>query len=160
MSQPILSGMRPTGKLHLGHYHGVIKNRVALQATHQCYFMVADWHALTTAYENVSVIGSSVWDMVIDWLAAGVDPEKASIFLQSRVPQHAELHLALSMMTPLSWLERVPTYKGPDRKAQNQRFGHLWFSRVSSTDECRYSDLSLYPGTGKRRSNPPCRNDS
>lgn len=80
MSQPILSGMRPTGKLHLGHYHGVIKNWVALQATHQCYFMVADWHALTTAYENVSVIGSSVWDMVIDWLAAGVDPEKASIF--------------------------------------------------------------------------------
>ena len=107
----ILSGMRPTGSLHLGHYHGVIKNWVQLQASHDCYFMVADWHALTTNYDDVSIIEKSIWDMVIDWLAAGVDPEKATVFIQSKVPQHAELHLALSMSTPLSWLERVPTYK-------------------------------------------------
>lgn len=127
MSNNILSGMRPTGKLHLGHFHGVLKNWVALQNTHRCFFMVADWHALTTAYEEVSVIGSSVWDMVIDWLAAGVDPEKATIFLQSKVPQHAELHLALSMMTPLSWLERVPTYKDQIEKLSHKDLGTYGF---------------------------------
>ncbi|AXK38200.1 tryptophan--tRNA ligase [Crenobacter cavernae] len=123
----VLSGMRPTGKLHLGHYHGVIKNWVAMQHTHDCYFMVADWHALTTSYDDVAIIGKSVWDMVIDWLAAGVDPEKATIFVQSKVPQHAELHLALSMMTPLGWLERVPTYKDQIDKLSHKDLGTYGF---------------------------------
>ncbi|OQS38109.1 tryptophan--tRNA ligase [Chromobacterium haemolyticum] len=123
----ILSGMRPTGNLHLGHYHGVIKNWVQLQSTHDCYFMVADWHALTTNYDDVSIIGKSVWDMVIDWLAAGVDPEQATVFIQSKVPQHAELHLALSMVTPLSWLERVPTYKDQIEKLSTKDLGTYGF---------------------------------
>ncbi|RQO76234.1 tryptophan--tRNA ligase [Aquitalea sp. FJL05] len=123
----ILSGMRPTGSLHLGHYHGVIKNWVELQSSHDCYFMVADWHALTTNYDNVSIIEKSIWDMVIDWLAAGVDPDKATVFLQSKVPQHAELHLALSMVTPLSWLERVPTYKDQIEKLSTKDLGTYGF---------------------------------
>ena len=112
----VLSGMRPTGRLHLGHYHGVLRNWVRLQHEHQCFFFVADWHALTTHYEDTAGLGSHVWDMVIDWLAAGVDPGAATIFVQSRVPEHAELHLLLSMITPLGWLERVPSYK--DQQAQ------------------------------------------
>lgn len=123
----ILSGMRPTGSLHLGHYHGVIKNWVELQASHDCYFMVADWHALTTNYDDVAIIEKSIWDMVIDWLAAGVDPEKATVFIQSKVPQHAELHLALSMVTPLSWLERVPTYKDQIEKLSTKDLGTYGF---------------------------------
>jgi len=123
----ILSGMRPTGSLHLGHYHGVIKNWVELQSSHDCYFMVADWHALTTNYDNVSIIEKSIWDMVIDWLAAGVDPDKATVFLQSKVPQHAGLHLALSMVTPLSWLERVPTYKDQIEKLSTKDLGTYGF---------------------------------
>ncbi|WP_230369328.1 tryptophan--tRNA ligase [Paludibacterium denitrificans] len=123
----ILSGMRPTGSLHLGHYHGVIKNWVELQQTHDCYFMVADWHALTTNYDDVSIIQKSIWDMVIDWLAAGVDPEQSTIFIQSRVPQHAELHLALSMVTPLGWLERVPTYKDQIEKLSTKDLGTYGF---------------------------------
>ncbi len=103
--------MRPTGRLHLGHYHGVLKNWVALQESFECFYFVADWHALTTHYETPSVIPASIWDMVVDWLAAGIDPEKATLFIQSRVPEHAELHLLLSMITPVGWLERVPTYK-------------------------------------------------
>lgn len=123
----ILSGMRPTGSLHLGHYHGVIKNWVALQSRHDCYFMVADWHALTTNYDDVAVIEKSIWDMVIDWLASGVDPERATVFIQSKVPQHAELHLALSMVTPLSWLERVPTYKDQIEKLSSKDLGTYGF---------------------------------
>ncbi|WP_353851329.1 tryptophan--tRNA ligase, partial [Aquitalea sp.] len=123
----ILSGMRPTGSLHLGHYHGVIKNWVELQSSHDCYFMVADWHALTTNYDDVAIIEKSIWDMVIDWLAAGVDPEKATVFIQSKVPQHAELHLALSMVTPLSWLERVPTYKDQIEKLSTKDLGTYGF---------------------------------
>lgn len=103
--------MRPTGALHLGHYHGVLKNWVRLQAEYPCFFFVADWHALTTHYESPEVIEESVWEMLIDWLAAGVDPTQATLFIQSRVPEHAELFLLLSMGTPLGWLERVPTYK-------------------------------------------------
>ena len=109
----VLSGMRPTGQLHLGHYHGVLKNWAKLQYEHDCYFFVADWHALTTAYEDPRIIQQSVFAMVVDWLAAGVNPKTATIFVQSQMPQHAELHLLLSMMTPLTWLERVPT----DRKS-------------------------------------------
>ena len=109
--QRVLSGMRPTGRLHLGHYHGVLENWVRLQHEYECCFFVAHCHALTTHYEYPSVIGERVWDMVIDWLAAGVNPGSAKLFIQSQVPEHAELHLLLSMMTPISWLERVPTYK-------------------------------------------------
>ncbi|GHD60260.1 tryptophan--tRNA ligase [Jeongeupia chitinilytica] len=137
----VLSGMRPTGKLHLGHYHGVLKNWVRLQSEHECLFMVADWHALTTAYDDVSVIEKSVWDMVIDWIAAGVDPAQATIFIQSRVPEHAELHLLLSMVTPLSWLERVPTYKDQIEKMSHKdlgTYGFLGYPLLQSADILLY----------------------
>ena len=107
----VLSGMRPTGAMHIGHYHGALKNWVRLQDEHPCFFFVADWHALTTHYEETQKIDDDAWDMVIDWLAAGVDPSKATIFIQSRVLEHAELFLLLSMVTPHGWLERVPPYK-------------------------------------------------
>jgi tryptophanyl-tRNA synthetase len=107
----VLSGMRPTGRLHLGHYHGVLKNWVQLQHEYECFFFVADWHALTTHYEDPAIIEQSTWEMVVDWLAAGISPGSARLFIQSKVPEHAELHTLLSMITPLSWLERVPTYK-------------------------------------------------
>ena len=107
----VVSGMRPTGLLHLGHYFGVLKNWVELQEKAQCYFFVADWHGLTTDYAQAEVIQKTLREMVIDWLATGVDPEKAVLFVQSRIPEHAELHLLLSMITPISWLERVPSFK-------------------------------------------------
>ena len=112
--------MRPTGKLHLGHYHGVLKNWIELQHTHECYFFVADWHALTTEYDRSDGIAPHVTDMVIDWLAAGVSPGTATLFIQSRVPEHAELHLLLSMSTPLGWLERVPSYKDQQEKLKEK----------------------------------------
>jgi tryptophanyl-tRNA synthetase len=139
----ILSGMRPTGKLHLGHYHGVLKNWVKLQSEYECLFMVADLHALTTSYDDVTIIEKSTWDMVIDWLAAGVDPAKASIFIQSRVPEHAELHLLLSMITPLSWLERIPTYKDQIEKLSHKdlgTYGFLGYPLLMA------SDILLYRG--------------
>lgn len=123
----VLSGMRPTGALHLGHYHGALKNWVRLQHEVECLFMVADWHALTTAYDDPSIIGRSTWDMVIDWLAAGIDPDKATIFIQSRVPAHAELTLLMGMNTPLSWLERVPTYKDQIEKLAHKDLGTYGF---------------------------------
>ena len=107
----VVSGMRPTGLMHLGHYHGALKNWIRMQSELPCLFFVADWHALTTHYDDPTIIEKSTWDMVIDWLAAGIDPAQATIFIQSKVPEHAELHLLLSMATPLGWLERVPTYK-------------------------------------------------
>ena len=107
----IVSGMRPTGKLHLGHFHGVLANWRELQAKYDCFFFAADWHSLTTEYTNTGIIQSSIHEMVLDWLAYGIDPDKCTIFVQSTVPQHAELNLILSMITPLSWLERNPTYK-------------------------------------------------
>src|SRR3954470_20738884 len=112
----VLSGMRPTGALHLGNYHGALRNWVALQDRYEGYFFIADWHALTTDYENPALLQKHVQEMAVDWLAAGLDPDKSAIFVQSHVPGHAELHLLLSMITPLSWLERVPTYK--DQQAQ------------------------------------------
>ena len=116
-SNRVVSGMRPTGRLHLGHYHGVLKNWIELQHEFECYFFVADWHALTTHYEEDSeAINDSIWEMVIDWLAVGVDPSRATLFIQSRVPEHAELNLLLSMITPLGWLERVPSYKDQQAK--------------------------------------------
>jgi tryptophanyl-tRNA synthetase len=133
----VLSGMRPTGRLHLGHYHGVLKNWVKLQADYPCLFFVADWHALTTAYDNPQIIQESIWDMLVDWLAAGVDPEQAILFIQSRVPEHAELHLLLSMMTPLGWLERVPTYKDQQEKLTHKdlsTYGFLGYPLLQSAD--------------------------
>ncbi|QIZ84677.1 tryptophan--tRNA ligase [Bermanella marisrubri] len=140
-SQRVLSGMRPTGKLHLGHYHGVLKNWVKLQHEYECFFFVADWHALTTTYDDPSVIEQSVWDMVIDWLAAGVNPGSATLFLQSKVPEHAELHLLLSMITPLGWLERVPTYKDQQEKLKDKdlaTYGFLGYPLLQSADILLY----------------------
>ena len=116
MRDRVLSGMRPTGALHLGHYHGALKNWVRLQHDYDCFFLVADWHALTTHYEDPAVIERSVYDMVVDWIAAGLEPDLCTIFIQSRLPEHAELFTLLAMGTPLGWLERVPSYK--DRIAQ------------------------------------------
>ncbi len=133
----VLSGMRPTGKLHLGHYHGVLENWVELQHEYECFFFVADWHALTTHYDDPGIIPGSVWDMVIDWLAAGVNPGEAKIFIQSRVPEHAELHLLLSMITPLGWLERVPSYKDQQEKLKERdlaTYGFLGYPLLQSAD--------------------------
>ncbi len=129
--------MRPTGSLHLGHYHGVLKNWVRLQNEYPCLFFVADWHALTTQYDDPRGIEQATWDMVIDWLAAGVDPNKASLFIQSQVPEHAELHLLFSMMTPLGWLERVPTYKDQQEKLAGKdltTYGFLGYPLLMSAD--------------------------
>ncbi len=136
-AERVLSGMRPTGALHLGHYHGVLKNWVNLQQEYPCLFFVADWHALTTQYDNPQNIEKATWDMVIDWLAAGVDPNQATLFIQSKVPEHAELHLLLSMMTPLGWLERVPTYKDQQEKLSNKdlsTYGFLGYPLLQAAD--------------------------
>ncbi len=133
----VLSGMRPTGRLHLGHYHGVLKNWVELQHEYQCFFFVADWHALTTHYDDPSMVPQSTWEMVIDWLAAGVNPGEATLFVQSRVPEHAELHLLLSMITPLGWLERVPTYKDQQEKLKERdlsTYGFLGYPLLQAAD--------------------------
>jgi len=133
----VLSGMRPTGSLHLGHYHGVLKNWINLQQQYECLFFVADWHALTTHYNTPEIIEQNVWDMVIDWLAAGVDPSQATLFIQSKVPAHAELYLLLSMMTPLGWLERVPTYKDQQEKLTDKdlsTYGFLGYPLLQSAD--------------------------
>ncbi|MBW8369406.1 MAG: tryptophan--tRNA ligase [Thiobacillus sp.] len=136
-SDRVLSGMRPTGRLHLGHYHGVLKNWLRLQNEYQCLFFVADWHALTTHYDTPQMIEENVRDMTIDWLAAGVDPAQATLFVQSRVIEHAELHLLLSMMTPLGWLERVPTYKDQQEKLSEKdlsTYGFLGYPLLQSAD--------------------------
>ncbi len=133
----ILSGMRPTGSLHLGHYHGVLKNWINLQHEYECLFFAADWHALTTHYDTPEIIQEHVWEMVIDWLAAGVDPAHGTLFIQSRVPEHAELHLLLSMITPLGWLERVPTYKDQQEKLSEKdlsTYGFLGYPLLQSAD--------------------------
>ena len=135
--QRVLSGMRPTGALHLGHLHGVLKNWVKLQHEFECFFFVADWHALTTHYNEPEIISESVLEMVIDWLAAGVNPGSASLFIQSRVPEHAELHLLLSMMTPLGWLERVPSYKDQQEKLREKdlaTYGFLGYPLLQAAD--------------------------
>jgi tryptophanyl-tRNA synthetase len=133
----VLSGMRPTGSLHLGHYHGVLKNWARLQAEYPCLFFVADWHALTTDYESPQGVKDSGWDMVVDWLAAGIDPNQAILFIQSQIAEHAELHLLLSMMTPLGWLERVPTYKDQQEKLADKdlsTYGFLGYPLLQSAD--------------------------
>ena len=137
----VLSGMRPTGKLHLGHLHGVLHNRIELQHTHECFFFVADWHALTTEYDNTQIISKSVTEMVIDWLSAGVSPSAATLFIQSHVPEHAELHLLLSMITPLGWLERVPSYKDQQEKLKEKdlaTYGFLGYPLLQSADILAY----------------------
>lgn len=133
----VLSGMRPTGRLHLGHYHGVLKNWLQLQHSHECFFFVADWHALTTHYADSQLIQASISEMVIDWLAAGVSPGSAKLFVQSRIPEHAELHLLLSMVTPLGWLERVPSYKDQQealRERDLATYGFLGYPLLQSAD--------------------------
>ena len=138
MHEPrVLSGMRPTGALHLGHYHGVLKNWARLQSEYPCLFFVADWHALTTNYDEPEGIEKATWDMVIDWLAAGIDPAQATLFIQSQIPAHAELHLLLSMIAPLGWLQRVPTYKDQQEKLADKdlsTYGFLGYPLLQAAD--------------------------
>ena len=133
----IVSGMRPTGKLHLGHYHGVLNNWLELQHDFECFFFAADWHSLTTEYANTAEIKGNIHEMVLDWLAFGIDPEKSTIFTQSLVPQHAELNLILSMITPVSWLERNPTYKEMQENLTTKdlsTFGFLGYPVLMASD--------------------------
>jgi len=137
----VVSGMRASGRLHLGHYHGVLKNWIDLQHQYDCYFFVADWHGLTTRYDEPGFIETVLWDMVIDWLAAGLNPSLSKIFIQSWVPEHAELHLLLSMITPLGWLERVPTFKDQQEKIQDKdlsTYGFLGYPVLQSADVLLY----------------------
>jgi tryptophanyl-tRNA synthetase len=137
----VVSGMRATGRLHLGHYHGVIRNWLELQHQFECFFFVADWHGLTTQYEETEMIKTYVWDLIIDWMACGINPSLSHIFIQSWVPEHAELHLLLSMLTPLSWLERVPTYKDQQEKLHEcdlSTYGFLGYPLLQSADVLLY----------------------
>ena len=133
----VLSGMRPTGRMHLGHYHGALKNWVRLQEEHECLYFAADWHALTTHYEEPAAIADSVWEMFVDWLAVGINPARATIFIQSRVPEHAELALLLGMIAPVGWLERVPTYKDQQEKLADRdlsTYGFLGYPVMQGAD--------------------------
>ncbi len=152
-AERVLSGMRPTGRLHLGHYHGVLKNWVELQHEYPCLFFVADWHALTTHYDEPGHdrrTTSGTWSST-GW-RPGVDPSQATLFIQSQVPEHAELHLLLSMMTPLGWLERVPTYKDQQEKLADKDLVDLRLSRLSAAAGGRHPDLPRQHGAGRRRS--------
>lgn len=147
--QRVLSGMRPTGRLHLGHLHGVLKNWVKLQHEYECFFFVADWHALTTHYGDSAIFEENVLDMVIDWLACGVNPGSAALFVQSKIPEHAELHLLLSMLTPLGWLERVPSYKDQQEKLQEKdldTYGFLGYPLLQAADILIYRAGSVPVG--------------
>ncbi len=137
MRSRVLSGMRPTGALHLGHYHGALKNWVRLQDEYEAFYFVADWHALTTHYEEREVMERFVYDMVVDWIASGLDPEKSTLFIQSRIPEHAELFTLLAMGTPLGWLERVPTYKDQIEKLKDRdlaTYGFLGYPLLQAAD--------------------------
>ncbi|MEY2865210.1 MAG: tryptophan--tRNA ligase [Candidatus Methylopumilus sp.] len=145
----VISGMRPTGNLHLGHFNGVLKNWINLQHEFECLFFVADWHALTTHYDSPEIIEENVWEMAVDWLAAGVDPATATIFIQSKVPEHAELHTLLSMITPLGWLERVPTYKDQQEKLSSKdlsTYGFLGYPLLQSADILIYKATQVPVG--------------
>ncbi|MGA2654757.1 MAG: tryptophan--tRNA ligase [Gammaproteobacteria bacterium] len=140
--QRVLSGMRPTGSLHLGHYHGVLKNWLDLQTKYECYFSIVDWHALTTHYDDSSSIAKDVFEMAVTWLAVGIDPKKCHIFIQSEMHEHAELHLLLSMFTPLSWLTRVPTYKDQQEKLKEKdlaTYGFLGYPLLQTADILAYN---------------------
>jgi tryptophanyl-tRNA synthetase len=133
--------MRPTGALHLGNYHGALKNWTELQYQYECYFFIADIHALTTGYEDTGELESNTWEVVIDWLAAGLNPAAATMFIQSRVPEHSELHLLLSMITPLGWLERVPTYKDQQEQLKDTdltTYGFLGYPLLQAADILLY----------------------
>ncbi|HEY3570242.1 MAG TPA: tryptophan--tRNA ligase [Thermoanaerobaculia bacterium] len=137
----VLSGMRTTGRIHLGNYFGALKNWVELQDRYRCYYFAADWHALTSDYADPSQIAQNTIDMVIDWISAGLDPERSTIFVQSMVPDHAELHLLLSMITPLGWLERVPTYKEQIQQIENKdlsTYGFLGYPVLQTVDIVLY----------------------
>ncbi len=144
--------MRPTGALHLGNYHGALKNWTELQYQYECYFFVADIHALTTGYEDTSELEDNVWEMVIDWLAAGLNPASATMFIQSRVPEHSELHLLLSMITPLGWLERVPTYKDQQEQLKDKDLATYGFLGLSAAAERRHPALQARVHSGRRGS--------
>ncbi len=141
MKKRCLSGMRPSGKLHLGHLHGVLENWKRLQEEYECFFFVADWHALTTNYKKAWEIPQNISEMVLDWLAVGIDPEKATLFVQSDVKEHAELHLLLSMITPLGWLERNPTYKEQKQQLKDKdisTYGFLGYPVLQAADIIMY----------------------
>ena len=148
-NQVVVSGMRPTGLLHLGHYFGVLKNWVQLQEKFRCYFFVADWHSLTTEYAQIDVIQKTMREIVIDWVACGIDPEKSVLFVQSRVPEHAELHLLLSMITPISWLERVPSYKELRQELKGKdlsMYGFLGYPLLQTADVAIYKATQVPVG--------------
>lgn len=137
----ILSGIRPTGRLHLGNLHGALDNWIQLQEQYDCFFFVADWHALTTAYANPEKIRGNTWEMVFDWLAVGLDPEKCTLFIQSDIKEHAELHLLLSMITPVPWLERNPTYKDQQVQLSDKdlsTYGFLGYPVLQAADIIMY----------------------
>lgn len=141
MRQRVLSGMRPSGKLHLGHLHGVLHNWRNMQQDYDCFFFVADWHALTTNYENPWSISGNIEEMVMDWIACGIDPEKSTLFVQSDIKEHAELHLLLSMITPVSWLERNPTYKEQQQQLKEMdlaTYGFLGYPVLQAADIIMY----------------------
>ena len=148
--------MRPTGALHLGNYHGALRNWVELQYQYECYFFVADWHALTTGYEDTRGLPQAIHEVLIDWLAAGLNPGVATLFVQSYVPEHAELHLLLSMITPLGWLERVPTLQGPAGAAQGEGPRDLWLSRLPAAAERRHPALPGRLRAGRRGPGRAC----
>ena len=155
--QRVLSGMRPTGRMHLGHYHGALKNWVRLQHEYECFFFVADFHALTTHYQNRVDLDQFTLDMVVDWLAVGLSPSAATLFVQSKVPEHAELHLLLSMVTPVSWLERVPSYKDQQANLADRDFWAIPFCKPrtfspTAPAKCRWAATKWRTWSSRARS--------
>ena len=143
----ILSGMRPTGKLHLGNYVGALRNWVGLQDNYECFFFIADWHALTTDYADTRSVKQNSLEVILDYLAAGLDPERSTLFIQSHVPQHAELHLLFSMITPLGWLERVPSYKEQRENLKDKDLGTYGFLGYPLLQSADILDLQSLAGT-------------
>ena len=137
MKDRVFSGMRPTGKLHLGHLIGALNNWIVLQDTYECYYGIVDWHALTTDYADVAALRANVIEIALDWLASGIDPDRSTLLIQSRVPAHAELHVLFSMITPIPWLERVPSYKEQQQQLSNKdlsTYGFLGYPLLQAAD--------------------------